>query len=73
MLTSCPTSEEDIGLMRRTQYAFKQYGNLRLHKFTSNREEVIQAFEPKDLAQDICDFNLDKDQLIQSMPKMKPV
>lgn len=51
--------------MRRTQDAMEQYGNLRLHKFASNREEVMKAFEPQDLTQDIYDLNLDKDQLVQ--------
>lgn len=55
-LTSCPTSEEAIDLMRKTQDAMKQYGNLRLHKFASNREKVMKAFEPQDLAQDIYDL-----------------
>lgn len=64
-LTSCPSNEEAIDLMRRTQDAMKRYGNLRLHKFESNREEVMKAFEPQDLAQDIYDLNLDKDQLVQ--------
>lgn len=35
--TSCPTNEEAIDLMRRTQDAMKRYGNLRLHMFASNR------------------------------------
>lgn len=64
-LTSCPTSEEAIDLMRRTQDAMEQHGNLRLHKFASNREEVMKAFETQDLTQDIYDLNLDKDQLVQ--------
>lgn len=63
-LTSCPTNEEAIDLMRRAQDAMKRYGNLRLHKFASNREEVMKAFEYQDLAQDIYDLNLDKDQLV---------
>lgn len=49
-LTSCQTNEEAIDLMHRTQVAITIYGNLRLHKFASNREEVMEAFEPQDLA-----------------------
>lgn len=64
-LTSCQTNEEAIDLMRMTQVAIKRYGNLKLHKFASNREEVMEAFEPQDLTQDIYDLNLDKDQLVQ--------
>lgn len=64
-LTSCPTNEEAIDLMRWTQGAMERYGNLRLHKFASNRAKVMKAFEPKDLAQDIYDLNLDEDKLVQ--------
>lgn len=64
-LTSCQTSEVAIDPISRLQDAMKQYGNLRLHKFASNREEVIKAVEPQDLVQDIYDLNLDKDQLVQ--------
>ncbi|XP_052694839.1 uncharacterized protein LOC128173163 [Crassostrea angulata] len=64
-LTSCSTSQEAVDLMCRTQDALKQYGNLRLHKFASNSADVMKAFEPRDLAQDIYDLNLDEDQLVQ--------
>ena len=64
-LASCSTDKEAIDLMRKTQDAMKQYGNLRLHKVASNSEEVMKAFEPQDLAQDIYDLNLDEDQLVQ--------
>ena len=56
---------EAIDLMCKTQDAMKQYGNLRLHKVATNSEEVMKAFEPQDLAQDIYDLNLDEDQLVQ--------
>jgi hypothetical protein len=32
-LTSCPTADEAIKVMKDTQEALKKYGNLRLHKF----------------------------------------
>ena len=64
-LASCSTDREAIDLMCKTQDAMKQYGNLRLHKVATNSEEVMKAFEPQDLAQDIYDLNLDEDQLVQ--------
>lgn len=43
-LTSLPTSDMAIDLMKRTQSALKTMGNLRLHKIVSNSEEVMKAF-----------------------------
>lgn len=43
-LTSLPTSDMAIDLMKRTQSALQTMGNLRLHKIVSNSEEVMKAF-----------------------------
>jgi hypothetical protein len=51
-LTSCPTAEEAIKVMKDTQEALKKYGNLRLHKFAS-------AFPSSDLATNLKDLYLE--------------
>lgn len=49
-LTSCPTAEEAIEIVKDTQSALKIYGNIRPHMFASNSQDVISAFAPNDLA-----------------------
>lgn len=60
-LKSCPTSEAAINLISRTQEAMKQHGDLRLHKFASNSKEVMDAFEPGDLAKCLVDIDFEND------------
>ncbi|XP_030209647.1 uncharacterized protein LOC115541880 [Gadus morhua] len=48
-LISVPTEAEAISLLQRTQTSLSE-SNLRLHKFASNREAVLQAFAPEDRA-----------------------
>ncbi|XP_062413389.1 uncharacterized protein LOC119222763 [Pungitius pungitius] len=48
-LISVPTEAEAISLLRRTQASLSE-SNLRLHKFASNSETVLQAFAPEDRA-----------------------
>ncbi|XP_052062914.1 uncharacterized protein LOC127702663 [Mytilus californianus] len=60
-LTSCPTKEEAVKLMKDTQQALAKYGNLRLHKFASNCAEVISAFHASDLASNLKDLDLESD------------
>ncbi|XP_071166204.1 uncharacterized protein [Mytilus edulis] len=60
-LTSCPTKEEAVKLMKETQQALAKYGNLRLHKFASNCAEVMSAFHASDLASNLKDLDLECD------------
>ncbi|VDI17593.1 Hypothetical predicted protein [Mytilus galloprovincialis] len=60
-LTSCPTKEEAVKLMKDTQQALSKYGNLRLHKFASNCAEVMSAFHASDLASNLKDLDLECD------------
>ncbi|VDI30798.1 Hypothetical predicted protein [Mytilus galloprovincialis] len=60
-LTSCPTKEEAVKLMKDTQQALAKYGNLRLHKFASNCAEVMSAFHASDLAFKFKDLDLESD------------
>ncbi|XP_071153735.1 uncharacterized protein [Mytilus edulis] len=60
-LTSCPTKEEAVKLMKDTQQALAKYGNLRLHKFASNFAEVMSAFHVSDLASNLKDLDLECD------------
>lgn len=48
-LISVPTEAEAISLLQRTQNSLSE-SNLRLHKFASNSEAVLQAFTPEDRA-----------------------
>ncbi|VDI68047.1 Hypothetical predicted protein [Mytilus galloprovincialis] len=61
VLTSCPTKEEAVKLMKDTQQALAKYGNLRLHKFASNCAEVMSAFHASDLASNLKDLDLECD------------
>jgi hypothetical protein len=58
-LTSCPTAEEAIKVMKDTQEALKKYGYLRLHKFASNSFEVMSAFPSSDLATNLKYLDLE--------------
>ena len=60
-LTSCATSEEAIKVMKDTQEALKEFGNLRLHKFASNDPDVISVFSSDDLATSLKDLDLESD------------
>lgn len=62
-LKSLPTVEQAIDLIRRTQEALMVEGNLRLHKISSNREEVMQAFLSEDLSKDLKDLEFGNDTL----------
>lgn len=48
-LISLPTDADAISLLRRTQASLSE-SNLRLHKFASNSDAVLQAFAPEDRA-----------------------
>ena len=60
-LVSLPTAEEAVDLMKRTQQALKEHGNLRLHKIASNDPEVMKAFPNEDLAKDLTGLTFDSD------------
>ncbi|XP_078330327.1 uncharacterized protein LOC111129274 [Crassostrea virginica] len=60
-LASYASSQEAINILRKTQDAMKVYGDVRLHKFASNCETVLRAFDSVDLAKSVIDLNLEKD------------
>jgi hypothetical protein len=60
-LISCATSEEAIKVMKDTQEALMDFGNLRLHKFASNDPNVMSAFPSDDLATSLTDLDLESD------------
>ncbi|XP_061170784.1 uncharacterized protein LOC133180260 [Saccostrea echinata] len=62
-LKSCPTEQEAIDLIRKTQDAMKVHGNLnlRLHKFASNNQTVMDAFDSQDLAKNLVELDFEKD------------
>ena len=57
-LTSCPTVDETVNLLKRTQKSLQENGNLRLHKVVSNSCDVMQAFPQEDLAKDLMNLDL---------------
>ena len=59
VLTSCPTSDEAIKILRDTQNALMEYGNSRLHKIVSNSLEVMAAIPSSDLATSLKDLDPD--------------
>ena len=52
-LASCKRPEEAITLVKNTQRALMEGGNIKLHKIASNKHEVIEAFPQEDLAKEI--------------------
>ncbi len=62
-LASCKTPEEAIILVKKTQCALMEGGNIKLHKIASNKQEVMEAFPQEDLAKYIKDLDLRVDLL----------
>ena len=56
-LLSLPTEAEAINLLQRTQASLSE-SNLRLHKFVSNRQAVMDAFPLEDCAAGVKDMDL---------------
>lgn len=56
-LKSFPTEQEAVHVLKRTQQALAS-SNLRLHKVTSNRLAVLEAFSPEDRAKDVENLDL---------------
>ena len=56
-LCSVPTETEAVDLLRRTQSSLAE-SNLRLHKFASNSQVVLEAFPPEDCTAAIKDIDL---------------
>ena len=61
-LTSLPTAQQAVSLMRRTQAELHKNG-LNLHKIVSNNEEVVSSFPPEDRAKGLKDLDLSIDTL----------
>ncbi|VDH98788.1 Hypothetical predicted protein [Mytilus galloprovincialis] len=62
-LTSVGSNSEAIDLLNRTKEALKTFGNLRLHKFSSNSKEVRTKLDPEDLAENLENLNFETDNL----------
>lgn len=58
-LTSLPVVEESIFLFQRTQNILSR-SNLRSHKFSSNKNEVMAAFPPHDHTNGLKELDLNK-------------
>lgn len=57
-LTSLSTPQEAIDIVKQTQQALQEGGNLKLHKIVSNSREVMQAFPKEELGKDVKDLDL---------------
>jgi len=60
-LISVDSSQDMISLLTRTQKTLMKEGNIRLHKFISNSDEVMSALPQEDLAQDLKSLDLNSD------------
>lgn len=60
-LISLPSSQ--VILKKRTHYALLQEGGLRLHKFVSNRSDVMKYFPAEYLTKDLMFLDLSNDSL----------
>ncbi|XP_060077584.1 uncharacterized protein LOC132557112 [Ylistrum balloti] len=61
-LISLSTPDEAVDLLSRTQAALPNAG-IRLHKISSNSQDVINSFPSDDLAQDLKDLDLGSESL----------
>ncbi|XP_063446815.1 uncharacterized protein LOC134726347 [Mytilus trossulus] len=60
-LISLDSSQDMIDLLTRTQKTLLKEGNIRLHKFASNSDEVMSALPHEDLTQDLKSIDFDAD------------
>ena len=61
-LRSVPSTSDAKELICKTK-EMCQRGGFNLHKFTSNKREVLEAIPMEDLAKGIKELNLEKDEL----------
>lgn len=61
-LTSLPTEEEAVSLLKRTKEMLAE-SNIHLHKIASNSHTVMESFAPEDLAKDLKNLDLGGDPL----------
>lgn len=57
-----PTGEMDVTLLQKTRDILAK-SNLRLHKITANRKQILEAFPSQDHANDRKDFGIQSDAL----------
>lgn len=62
-LASFPTMGQAVSVVKGTQNALLEGGNLRLHKIASNSDKVMAQFPAEDLAKGIEIFNLNNEDL----------
>ena len=60
-MSSHPTADEAIDLLNRTKAGLQEYGNLRLHKISSNSDVVLSAFAIEGLSKDFKDLEPGKE------------
>lgn len=58
-LISLPNESDAISLMKRTQSTMKQEGQIRLHKITSNKQAVMDAFDVSDHGEQLKEIDSD--------------
>ena len=67
-LTSCPTSDEAVDLLKYTQKSLSESG-IHLHKISSNVQEVMKCFPKEDLALNLNQIDFD----LESLPSQRSV
>ncbi|XP_062593375.1 uncharacterized protein LOC134254852 [Saccostrea cucullata] len=58
-LISLPSETDAISLMKRTQSTIQIEGKLRFHKITSNKRNVMDAFDPSDHGENLKEIDSD--------------
>ncbi|KAK3107024.1 hypothetical protein FSP39_005438 [Pinctada imbricata] len=62
-ITSVPTSEQAVSLLKRTQKELQDVGKIRLHKIASNDVGLMDQFPKEDLGKDLKDLDISSDLL----------
>ncbi|KAK3090823.1 hypothetical protein FSP39_014942 [Pinctada imbricata] len=62
-LSSTPSAEEAIQILKKTQTVLKENGSIRLHKIASNSPTVLEAFPVNDLKKNLKTLDLCSDDL----------
>lgn len=60
-LTSQPTRDKAVTLLKKTQHVLAQEGRIKLHKIASNDVDIMQQFDKDELEKSLKDLNLNDD------------
>lgn len=64
-ITSVPTSNEAVNLLKKSQSVLYDQGKIRIHKITSNCIDAITQFPLEDLDKNLDSINIGMDELLK--------